>query len=162
MTGKVDYSQVAIMPDQEVAEWWEATKDGVFNVGVCNDCDTKFWPPMPSCRECMSLNTGLKPISGEGVIHSYIVITQPISAHMLEAVPYIFAIVELPDCTNPEGSITRNTRVHALVMNDEKDVGIGKKVKLIWADHPEQDFKMPQWEVTGDTDDVWSFSETGF
>ena len=153
MPGPIDYGRISIQPDFDSAAWFDATKNKEFNLGQCNDCGHKFWPVWPGCAKCSSVNVGLSPIKGEGVIYSYNVVTQPIIAHLVNAVPYIHAIIEIPDGENPDGS---KTRVGGLMLDDEEDVGIGAKVKLEWDDHPEQDYKIPRWRVVDKTG-VWRY-----
>ena len=158
MSAQPDWTKIAIMPDQDIAPWWEATKKKVFNIGKCNDCGHKYWPPGPGCKKCQSLNTGLTPIKGEGTIYQYNVVTQPILGHLVQAVPYVFAIVELPDGTNPDGS---KTRVHGLMRDSEEVAGIGSKVLLDWDDHPKQEYKIPRWKVADPKQKgVWHYPGT--
>lgn len=141
-----DYTRISIAPDQDMVAWWEATKQKKFNLAQCKDCGHKWWPPFPACKSCGSMNVGLSEIEGRGEIYSYIVVVQPILGHMVPAVPYVYAIIEIPDGANPDGS---KTRVGGLLRDDEKDVGIGMPVRLEWDDHPKQDYKIPRWKVNG-------------
>ncbi len=156
MPGPVDYTKIQIMPDQDAAAWWEATKQKKFLLAQCKDCGHKWWPAFPGCKSCCSTNVGYAEIKGTGEIYSYIVVVQPIMAHLVKSIPYVAAIIELPDGGNPDGS---KTRVLGLMLDDEKDVAIGLPVKLEWEDHPTQPYKMPRWRVTAKTaPNTWRYS----
>ncbi len=145
MPGPVDYAKIHIAPDQDMEAWWNATKDKRFLLPKCAKCGLMWWPPAPGCRRCQSVEQTWHQIKGIGELHSYIVVSQPIAAHMATAVPYVLAIVELPDGTNDDGS---KTRIPALLLDDEKDVAIGLPVALAWDDHPSQPYKLPRWRIT--------------
>jgi hypothetical protein len=156
MPGPVDYEKITIAPDPDVAVWWDATKEKKFLLPECQDCGHKWWPPWPACSACASMNVGWHEIEGTGFVYSYISVEQPILGHMVTAVPYVVAIVELPDGTNADGS---KTRISALMLDDEADVAIGLPVKLEWDDHPTQEYKMPRWRVTDKSaPGAWHFS----
>lgn len=155
MPGPIDYAKIAIMPDQDTTEWYDAFKRKEFLIRQCKDCGHRFYPPLPACKKCTSMNVGWHKIEGKGTIYSYIVVTQPILAHLVPTVPYVIAIVELPDGQNKDGT---KTRIPALMLDDEKDCGIGAPVELAWDDHPKQDYKIPRWRVTDKhAKGVWHF-----
>ena len=54
--------------------------------------------------------------AGKGVIHSYVVVTQPIVGAFIGAVPYVVAVIELDDCKEEDGTVTR---VAGVMMEDE-------------------------------------------
>ncbi|MEE9284887.1 MAG: OB-fold domain-containing protein [Dehalococcoidia bacterium] len=148
MPGQFDYSRIQIAPDRDMAAWWDGTKEKKFYLAECQDCGHRWYPPFPACKSCTSTNVGWHEIEGKGEIYSYIVVAQPIMAHTVPAVPYIVAIIELPDGNNADGS---KTRVSGVLLDDEEDVDIGLPVQLAWDDHPSQDYKIPRWKITSKT-----------
>ena len=42
-----------------------------------------------------------------GVIHSYVLVEQPIVGAFIGSVPYVVAIIELDDCKQEDGTVTR-------------------------------------------------------
>ena len=42
-----------------------------------------------------------------GVIHSYVLVEQPIVGAFISSVPYVVAIMELDDCKQEDGTVTR-------------------------------------------------------
>ena len=77
MPGSIDYSKITITPDFDTAEWWMGTKDHKYLVRQCKDCGHKWFPPFPACSKCNSMDLGWFETAGTGVLHSYIVVTQP-------------------------------------------------------------------------------------
>ena len=150
-----DYSRIQIVPDQDIAAWWEYTKEKKFMLAYCSPCDRKWFPPFPACSQCGTMEIEYAEIEGKGEIYTYNVVVQPILGHMVPAVPYCVAIVELPDGTNPDGS---KTRVPALMRDPEEDIAIGLPVELDWDEHPSQDYNIPRWKLSAKTaPDTWKF-----
>ena len=74
----------------------------------CNQCGHKWFPPnLPACSKCTSMDIDWFETAGKGVIHSYVVVTQPIVGAFVGAVPYVVAIIELDDCKEEDGTVTR-------------------------------------------------------
>jgi uncharacterized OB-fold protein len=42
-----------------------------------------------------------------GVIHSYVLVEQPMVGAFISSVPYVVAIIELDDCKQEDGTVTR-------------------------------------------------------
>ena len=80
MPGQIDYSKIQIIPDPDTVEWWAGTKQHKFLVRQCKSCGHKWFPPFPACAKCTSMDLTWFETSGKGVIHSYVVVTQPILA----------------------------------------------------------------------------------
>jgi uncharacterized OB-fold protein len=164
MPGPVDYGRLRIVPDPDTKEWWEGARQKKFLVRICNNDGFKWFPPVPACAICGEMqNIGWFETSGKGVIHSYIVPTQPILAAFVNAVPYVVATVELPDCTWKDGEWF--VRVGGVLMDDEDKAEIGAPVELVWVDSPqmytyadgtEDNLRIPRWQVTGKGE--WHFT----
>ena len=75
----IDYSKLRILSDPDTREWWDATRQHKYLVRQCDRCGHKWFPPnLPACSKCMSMDIGWFETAGTGVIHSYVVVTQPI------------------------------------------------------------------------------------
>ena len=146
--GPIDYARLAIQPDPDMVDWWDATKDKRFLLRQCNDCGNKWFPPLPACSMCTSMNVGWFESNGKGFVYTYNVITQPILAHFVGVVPYSVCIVELEDGTNTDGS---KTRIAGVLVDDAEDAAIGLPTELAWDDHPSQDYKIPRIKLTAKT-----------
>jgi uncharacterized OB-fold protein len=60
----------------------------------CNDCDTKMFPPVPVCPECMSENVADTDLAADGTLYSWSVV------HVAPKgwnVPYTAGYVDLAD-----------------------------------------------------------------
>ena len=98
MPGPIDYSKITIVPDFDTAEWWMGTKQHKYLVRQCKTCGHKWFPPFPACGKCTSMDLTWFETAGKGVLHSYVVVTQPILGAFIETVPYVVGLVELHDC----------------------------------------------------------------
>ncbi len=150
-----DVSMINIQPDYDSLEFWEGTKQHKFLIRQCQECGFKFYPTYSACPKCASMKLGWFQTNGKGVIFSYFVAVQPILAAFVNAVPYVVALVELPDCANSDGSAVR---VGALMIDGEDKVAIGLPVKVVFeAPVNAEKYQMPRWQVTGSAPDAWKF-----
>jgi uncharacterized protein len=156
MPGPIDYSKLRILPDPDTKEWWEGTKRRKFLVRQCNACGHKWFPPLPACSKCTSMDIGWFETAGRGVIYSYVVVMQPIVGAFIPAVPYVVAIIELDDCHEPGGAVTR---VAGVLTNDEPEVAIGLPVEVTFDETPDPNIVVPRWRICGTAANVWRFSE---
>ena len=98
MAKTIDYSKLRIIPDFDTKEWWEGARQHKYLVRKCNKCGHKWFPPLfPACAKCTSMDTGWFETAGRGVIHSYVVVVQPIVGAFVGTVPYVVAIIELDE-----------------------------------------------------------------
>ena len=116
MPGPIDYSLINLQPDHDSAGWWEGTAAHRLLVRSCEDCAHRWFPPGPVCPSCRSMNPGWHEAEGRGVIASYVVVCHPVLAAFREAVPYVVALVELPDCANANGE---PVRIGGVLVDDE-------------------------------------------
>lgn len=154
MPGPIDYSLLRVEPDPDTLEWWRATRDKRLLVGQCNQCGHKFFPPYPACPGCTSMDLGWYQTEGRGVIYSYTVAVHPILTPFIKTVPYVVAVIDLPDCSNPHGSATR---IVGVLMDDEDKVAIGLPVKVVFEESPDSEYVMPRWRVCGTAENTWKF-----
>ncbi len=156
MPGSIDYSKITIMPDFDTVEWWMGTKEHKYLVRQCKDCEHKWFPPFPACNKCNSMDLGWFETAGTGVLHSYIVVTQPILGAFVEAVPYVVGLIELDDCHEADGSLVR---VGGVMLDDEEDVAIGLPVTVEFEQTNEANIVVPRWKISGTAENTWKFSE---
>ena len=98
--------------------WWDCVEKGELAIQKCSDCQALRHPPRPMCGECQSSEWEFIFSSGEGVIHSYVVIRHP----------------EVPGYTYPlvvaVGDMAEGTRFVGNVVDlDSEEVEIGMKVQ---------------------------------
>lgn len=156
MPGPIDYSKIVIVPDFDTAEWWMGTKQHKYLVRQCNDCSHKWFPPFPACSKCTSMDLSWFETSGKGVIHSYVVVTQPILSAFIEAVPYVVGLIELDDCHEADGSLVR---VAGVLLDDEDAVAIGLPVEVRFDETKEPNIVIPRWKISGTAENAWRFAE---
>ena len=155
MPGPIDYSLINVDPDPDTVEWWDATKEKKFLVRRCNSCEQKYFPPYPACPKCTSMDDlGWYQIEGKGVIYSYTVVVHPILAPFTDTVPYVAAVIDLPDAANSDGSATR---VVGVLLDDEEAVAIGLPVEVVFEESPQSEYVMPRWRISGTAEDTWKF-----
>jgi uncharacterized OB-fold protein len=58
--------------DRDSAEWWAALARHELVQQRCDDCGRWRWPPRAICGECGSFAWSWQPISGNGVVQSWI------------------------------------------------------------------------------------------
>ncbi len=52
---------------------WESMKRRRLELMACTDCGTFRYPPAPICHNCLSLAAEWRPVSGKGVVLSWVV-----------------------------------------------------------------------------------------
>ena len=157
MPPKIDWSKVNFQPDYDNKEWWEGTKESKLLVRSCNACGHKWWPPGTiGCENCGELeDTGWVESKGGGVIHSFIIVTQPVQAAFMEAAPYIPAIIELNDVKNIDGN---TVKLQGLMDEGEDEVGINARVEMYFEQAADDGKQVPRWRMTAQQpNDVWKF-----
>jgi uncharacterized OB-fold protein len=93
---------------------------------------------------------------GTGILHSYVVVTQPIVGAFIGAVPYVVAIIELDDCKEDDGTVTR---VAGVLTNDEPEVAIGLPCTVLYEETNDPKIVMPRWRISGTAQNAWKFTE---
>lgn len=157
MTVTIDYSKLRILPDPDTREWWAAAREQKYLVRQCLKCRHKWFPPgIPACSKCMSMEIGWFETRGTGVIHSYIVVTQPIVGAFIGSVPYVVAIIELDDCKEEDGTVTR---VAGVLTNHEAEAAMGLPCKVVFEPTSDPNIVMPRWQISGSAQDTWRFNE---
>ena len=94
--------------------------------------------------------------AGQGVLHSYVVVTQPILGAFVEAVPYVVGLIELNDCHEADGSLVR---VAGVLMDDEEQVAIGVPVQVVFEETTNPEVVIPRWKISGTAAHTWRFTE---
>jgi uncharacterized OB-fold protein len=94
--------------------------------------------------------------AGKGVIHSYVVVTQPILGAFIETVPYVVGLIELDDCHEADGALVR---VAGVLLDDEDAVAIGLPVQVVFEETKEPNIIIPRWKISGTAENTWKFKE---
>jgi uncharacterized protein len=102
------------------------------------------------------MDIGWFETGGKGTIYSYVVIVQPIVGAFIGAVPYVVAIIELDDCKEADGRVTR---VAGVMLDDESEVAVGLPCEVVYEETNDSKIVMPRWKINGTASDVWRFTE---
>jgi uncharacterized OB-fold protein len=157
MPKTIDYSKLRIIPDFDTREWWEGARQRKYLVRQCKKCGHKFFPPtFPACGKCSSMELGWFETAGRGVIHSYVVVVQPIVGAFINTVPYVVAIIELDDCKEEDGTVTR---VAGVLTNEESEAAIGLPCEVLFEETNDPKIVMPRWRIIGKAATTWNFDE---
>lgn len=113
-------------------------------VQQCTACGTVQHPPDAACNACKAMEFRSLETSGEGTIHSYIVVHNPPASTLADAVPYAVVLVSLDE--HPHVRILGN------VLNREPgEIAIGQKVRATFERIDDEEagetLLMPQWEA---------------
>jgi uncharacterized OB-fold protein len=94
--------------------------------------------------------------AGKGVLHSYVVVTQPILSAFIETVPYVVGLIELDDCHEADGALVR---VAGVLLDDEDAVAMGLPVEVVFEETKEPNIVIPRWKICGVAENTWKFTE---
>ena len=124
----------------DTKEWWAACQRQELTVQQCAACNTFRHPPMPICHQCHSLDFLWTPVSGRGVVFSYILPHHPVHSALREHPPYNVVLVELPDA----GGVRM---IGNLIDTPIDQVRIGQEVEVTWQERG--GVVLPQWKQRG-------------
>jgi uncharacterized OB-fold protein len=69
-------------------------------------------------------------------------------------VPYIVGIIELDDCKEADGTVTR---VAGVLTNDESEAAIGLPCEVLFEPTADPKIVMPRWRICGSVAGAWNF-----
>ena len=81
----------------DTAAFWEGCKEHKLVLQKCKKCGKLRWPAAYLCPNCLSEETELCELSGEGVIYSYAIYYKPFHPSVADKVPYVVAEVDLKE-----------------------------------------------------------------
>jgi uncharacterized OB-fold protein len=82
-------------PTPDTAPYWEAARRRQLALQRCADCRAFRFYPGPVCPGCGSGESAWEPVSGRGVIHSYVIVHRATHPVFAGEVPYVVVLVEL-------------------------------------------------------------------
>ncbi len=83
--------------------WWDCVEQGELPIQKCSDCQALRHPPRPMCGECQSSAWEYVFSTGQGTIHSYVVIRYPeVPGYTY---PLVVAVVDLEEGTRFVGNV---------------------------------------------------------
>jgi hypothetical protein len=121
----VDIIGLSVSPSTE--PFWRAAAEHRLVVPRCTTCGTFRFPPSPFCFHCRAQDVEWIDHDGAGEIYSFTVIRHAVIPQVAEALPFVAAVVELPE--------TNGCRLVGNVVDcDPAEVRIGLAVTLDWYD----------------------------
>ena len=120
-----DYKRPIPIPNEDSADFWEASKRHELTFKRCNDCGFYIHLPKQRCPQCWSTNVGNARVSGKGVVYTVTIVHVP-TAPGFEP-PYNVALVELDE--QPGLRIMTN-----IIDCPDDEVVIGLRVEVVFQD----------------------------
>jgi uncharacterized protein len=87
----------------DTAPFWTFTQARELRVQRCAACAALRWPPGPVCPHCWAPEHEWTPLSGRGVVQSWVVFHR--QYHPAFPTPYTVAVVELAEGPRMEGQL---------------------------------------------------------
>ena len=90
---------------EDGAPYWEGCRRGELRAQRCAACGHLRWPPSVLCPRCLAEGGEWVPLSGRGVVWSFIVVHRPQHPGFFADAPYNVAIVELEEGIRLHGNV---------------------------------------------------------
>ena len=121
-------------PDHVTAPFWDAAADGRLLVQRCTGCGAAQHYPRAMCRECAG-ETVWELCSGRGTVYTFSVVRQNSSPPFDALVPYVVAMIDIPEGARLMGNVTGC---------DAGAVRVGLEVE-VWFEPIGDGVFLPQW-----------------
>ncbi len=92
-----DFVKPVPQPQPWSRPFWEAAREGRLVCKTCLDCGHVDHPPYPYCTACGGDRSEWRPARGEATLIAYAVNAYGVPAAFMEDLPYVLAIVQLPE-----------------------------------------------------------------
>ena len=86
-----------LVTDPWTKPFWDNAAEGRLSAPRCARCGEFRMPPTPFCPACRSQDIGWVVLSGRGILYTYTVVERATLPGMEDSIPYVPAVVELPD-----------------------------------------------------------------
>ena len=126
-------------PDLDTQPFWDGCAEGRFLVPTCAGCGRPRWPPGPMCPYCRSEATDWVPAAGRGSVYSWIVASHPVDPVLADQVPYVVAMIDLPEGIRVVGNV---------LGCEPAEVTAGMAVELMFEDAGEG-LRLPNFRASG-------------
>ena len=91
------YKKPLPKPNSDTRPFWNGCRDHELRFQKCKECEHVRWPPSILCPRCYSPETEWIVSKGRGRVYSFVVYHVAFHPAFKDEVPYITAIVELPE-----------------------------------------------------------------
>jgi uncharacterized OB-fold protein len=130
-------SLVVLTADTWTMPFWEAAAEHRLVVPRCTTCATFRLPPSPFCWNCRSQGVDWVEQPGRGTVYSYTVVWHPLLPDLADSVPYVPAVVSLPEAPGVRV-------VGGMIDVRPSEMRVGLDVELVWRDVREG-VTVPNW-----------------
>lgn len=131
---KLDFFAPRISADTKM--FWEGCKEHKLEIQRCKKCGKLRWPAAFLCPDCLSSETEMQEMSGEGTLYSYVTFQKAFHPSVQDKVPYTVGVVEM------EGGV----RIISNIVDCEPEqLACNKKLKMKWMDCEE--YTKPVFEL---------------
>ena len=80
--------------------FWDGANAHKLLIQRCNECGHHIHLPRPVCNRCLSTDLTPAEMSGKAILDTWTIPMQPIDPYFIEHMPYVYAVVELPEEPN--------------------------------------------------------------
>lgn len=151
--------------DSEWMEYFQHARAHRLVMRKCAACGLMRYPPTHACPWCTDLRWTWQAVSGRGTIYSYEIVVHAIQPGFKDVTPYPVVLVELDEqrgVPTPDEAlrVVANLVKPDGTMEDEKNVAIGKRVRVVFQDLADH-MALPQWALTDEAAGgrVWRLPE---
>jgi uncharacterized protein len=130
---KQSYARPLPVIDTVSRGFWDQAREKRLAVQACRKCGDAHFPGSPVCPECLSDEQDWKPVSGAGILESWIEVYRAYWPGFNDALPYNVCLVRLPEgpvlISNLVGDTTgakRGAAVHVVFEQATDEVTIPK------------------------------------
>lgn len=123
-----DTSFIELAPDRHTQPFWDAARQHRLEVPHCRSCGVFVVPPTGYCPRCRTQDLEWVQLSGRATLYTYTVVWHPVAPALSGTVPYILAVVKLPDA----GDAKFVTNVVECTLDD---LYIGQELDIVWTKH---------------------------
>ena len=95
-----DYNKPLPSPTPISAPFWQSAHEHDLKVQRCRPNQHYYFYPRKRCPYCHTEDVDWVPVSGNGRVYTYTLVYRAANPAFQEAVPYVFAIVELDESPN--------------------------------------------------------------
>jgi uncharacterized OB-fold protein len=88
------------LPNRHTAFFWEGTRAHRLMILRCDRCGFYLHWPRSICKRCQSFELTAIEVSGRGTVYTFTIAEQAFHPWFEDKLPYVLAVVELPEQTN--------------------------------------------------------------
>jgi hypothetical protein len=123
-----DSTFVELAPDAHTQPFWDAAREHRLELPRCRDCGVFVVPPTGYCPHCRKEDFEWVQLSGRATLYTYTVVWHPVMPSLSGSVPYVLAVVKLPDA----GNVKFVTNIVDCAVDDLR---IGQELEVVWSEH---------------------------